>query len=105
MSPRTALLACLLAGCGAPDTTFTCQSTTTCGELGSIATCCTDAHCEYRVSNGTTFACAGIECSSAHAALVLYCAPHCSDPDASAQSSDAGLDGAVPSLDAQPCVR
>jgi hypothetical protein len=121
MSPRMAALAVVLAAsCAPPEGPFTCQATANCGDLGGVSTCCTDTRCEYRVANGQTFACQGIDCSAAHAMIRDYCDPHCpdaaviadawvdQDADLDAASFDASIDAgpdAATALDAQPCVR
>lgn len=111
------LLAVALAGCVAPPALpSSCQATTNCGDLGEVLSCCTLTQCEYRLTGGTSFACAGTDCTAAHARVAAYCDPHCPDawtpadawyPDRDA-GADANVDAAMdagPSLDAQPCVR
>jgi hypothetical protein len=97
----------LLLGCAPPEIAPTCQSSSNCGALGQVQTCCTTTHCRFVVDDGTVFTCDGTECSAAHVAVAAYCAPHCPDasgaPDAWIED-DAALDSG-PALDAQPCVR
>jgi hypothetical protein len=89
----------IAASCAPPEDPFTCQSTSDCGDLGGVESCCTTLRCEYHVADGTTFACSGTDCTSAHVAVAAYCASHCFDASIPDASGDGAIDAAI-----VPCV-
>ena len=53
MRAATFAVVLLAASCAPPEDPFTCQSTSNCGDLGGVSSCCTTLRCEYRVDDGT----------------------------------------------------